>query len=227
MPKKNGTVFDFAKANQELLREFLLRKAGKRVCPLTRENLEAFDQFTDSESVDSRVSSSRDNVSVDRDVPVYMQYAVTLDDIRKSKLMEFKSDGVNSKYLDIKAMNEELHSLSLTSNRTDASHLSHVSLEDSMDYDNIGYKSSEINVTETSSCCKSTDIETTDIETTKQAVIIAKPVLTETTEPTVIVAKQVQTETTEPAVVDAEPVQTVWRLEGDHVIQVGFVYKYW
>lgn len=82
--------FDFSKANQELLQEFpIVKNTGPKIFSLTQQNLEKFLRESDSESCSSQENShvsytaSKENTE---GMPVYQRYAVTLDDIRKSKL---------------------------------------------------------------------------------------------------------------------------------------------
>lgn len=85
IPKK---PFDFTKANQELLVEFPIARQPHKIYSLTQHNVEKFLRENDSESSYSRSyitshNTTRDNLE---GLPVYQRYAVTLDDIKNTKV---------------------------------------------------------------------------------------------------------------------------------------------
>lgn len=81
--------FNFSKANQELLSEFpIVKNSGPKIFSLTQQNLEKFLRESDSESCSSQENSHISHNTSEKNtesMPVYQRYAVTLDDIRKSK----------------------------------------------------------------------------------------------------------------------------------------------
>lgn len=93
--KEKKEKFDFSKANQKLLEEFpIIKQSGPKILSLTRHNLEKFMRESDSESCSSQenihlpTNTPQENVE---NLPVYERYAVTLDDIRKSKASKVPS----------------------------------------------------------------------------------------------------------------------------------------
>lgn len=85
IPKK---PFDFTKANQELLVEFPIARQPHKIYSLTQHNVEKFLRENDSKSSYSSQyhtthKSTQDNLE---GLPVYQRYAVTLDDIKNTKV---------------------------------------------------------------------------------------------------------------------------------------------
>lgn len=87
--KVKKEVFDFTKANQNLLEEFPFPKqSGCQVLSLTQHNLEKFLRESDNESncsAQDPVVHEHVKEFEDDDVPLYQKYAVTLDDIMRSR----------------------------------------------------------------------------------------------------------------------------------------------
>lgn len=105
---KRMKPFDFAMANQSLMAEFPLHKKKNRVMRLTRENLEKFTRDSDTDSVSSSQEGAKAvEQGTNSDVPIYEQFAVTHEDIRRARMLHILGKDINN----INLNNNGVHAL--------------------------------------------------------------------------------------------------------------------
>lgn len=105
---KRMKPFDFAMANQSLMAEFPLHKKKSRVMRLTRENLEKFTRDSDTDSISSSQEGAKAvEQRTNSDVPIYEQFAVTHEDIRRARMLHILGKDINN----INLNNNGVHAL--------------------------------------------------------------------------------------------------------------------